>query len=75
MELFINDLKLIREYELTKSFYLLRKAPLYVFFMLLKPLNLKEIIFESAFLNYELLQIQYVSSGVEYKLKKRILSK
>lgn len=69
------DFSFLQKIELFKSFFVMNKSSLMMLFMYVSIKERQQIIFQTSFFNFELLQYHYMSRSLEGALKSRLIKK
>ena len=72
LDLYFRRPDLLREFEFTKTFFILSKMTLSFIVSHFSPVAQQKIVFESSFLNNEIIQSHLVSAFLEGRLKARV---
>lgn len=75
LEPILKDFDEIKNFDMNSAFFIMNETGLYVLFVFVSGLIRQKVIFKSSFINYELLQVHYMSSALERQLRKQLLSK
>ena len=72
MDSIFNDMNLVMDYEIDQVYLFMKKSSFLITLRFLSQFIRQKFVFETSFLDYELLQIHYLSKKLAYALKARI---